>query len=97
MNPPPSVIAGADVLSYAIVDAKVRWTKGCTHLVAGEIIGPADALAICHYSGKAGYYLFYCDAAWRTVADGWHESLEAAKCQAEFEYQGIGENWRPIR
>jgi hypothetical protein len=52
-------------------------------------MGPAAALAICQYDERQGYYLFYCDADWKVVTDGWHESIETAIRQAEFEYTGI--------
>jgi hypothetical protein len=56
---------------------------------------PAAGLAICVYeTGDEGFYLFYCDEEWRVVTDTWHETLEDAKSQAEFEYEGVNESWR---
>jgi hypothetical protein len=49
------------------------------------------------YKGESdtGFYLFYCDTDWNIVTDTWHESLDAAKRQARFEYDGIDNHWRP--
>jgi hypothetical protein len=89
------MLNGAEVLHYALVGAKSRWTKRCRHRVGAEEMGSARALAICRYPGDEGYYLFRCDSDWKTLADTWHLSLEEAQQQAEFEYEGIGENWQP--
>jgi len=94
MDRPPQMFNGVEVVCYALVDSKCLWTNRCRHWIAGEEIGPASALAICRYPGEQGYYLFYCDADWRTLTDTWHSSLEEAKQQAELEYEGISENWQ---
>lgn len=52
-------------------------------------MGPAAALAICRYHDDDGCYLFYCDALWNVLTDTWHESMEAAIRQADFEYVGL--------
>ena len=31
-------------------------------------------------------YLFYCDVAWNSVTDTYHDSMESAVEQAEFEF-----------
>jgi hypothetical protein len=50
-------------------------------------------LAICQYPGDTAYYLFGCDEAWRTITDTWHETLQRAREQAEFEYEGVTSTW----
>jgi hypothetical protein len=50
-------------------------------------------LAICQYPGMSEFYLFGCDAEWNTVTDTFHETLEEAKHQAEFEYEGTRTTW----
>jgi len=37
--------------------------------------------------------LFGCDAEWNSLCDTWHETLEDAKEQAEFEYEGTSNTW----
>jgi hypothetical protein len=90
----PGEISGARVLRFAFLDKSVRPTGSCQHCVQAQIMGPVQALAICQYEGEAGYYLFSCDSRWQAVADTWHETIEDALRQAEFEYEGITTNWR---
>ena len=71
-----------------------RATGRTTHRIGGEVIGPAEALAICRYEGDSQFYLFYCDAEWNVRTDTCHPSLEVAKEQAEFEYDGASGRWR---
>ena len=56
-------------------------------------MAPFAALAIVTYDNDEGYYLFHLDPHWEEVTDTWHESVELAKRQAEFEYEGIGSKW----
>ena len=59
-------------------------------------MGPVAGLAICRYPGDTGYYLFYCDSEWEPITDTWHQSLEDAEHQAEFEYQGAAQTWQRL-
>jgi hypothetical protein len=95
MKPQPTEIGGARVRYYGTVDEHCRPTGNCCHRVAGRVTGPAANLAICRYEGQQGYYLFYCDAAWQVITDTWHQTLEDAMHQAEFEYEGVSGNWMP--
>jgi len=52
------------------------------------------ALAIGTYSGDYGFYLFYCNSAWEPLTDTYHQTLDDAKAQAEFEYHGIQSHWQ---
>jgi hypothetical protein len=94
MGHTPSEIDGARVLRYAVVDESVRATRNCKHSVLAQKMGPARALAICPYEGEPGFYLFSCDSSWQVLTDTWHETMEDALRQAEFEYEGITANWR---
>ena len=94
MKKAPSEIGGAVVVLYTAIDGRHRHTGNCRQIVAGRLAGPAAGLAICQYEGGNSYYLFGCDEYWNTVADTWHETLEDAKAQAEFEYEGVNETWR---
>jgi len=89
MVPPPPILVGARVLQYAVVDEGVAPTGGTVHQVGGGVMGPAAALAICQFDGEDCCYLFYCDANWNVVTDTWHESVDQAMSQAEFEYCGL--------
>ena len=45
------------------------------------------------YEGEESVYLFGCDADWNEITDTWHETLEEALAQAEFEYEGSSGTW----
>ena len=93
MRKAPGVIDGAKVLLYTPVDARHRHTGGCRNYVAGELAGPAAGLAVCRYEGDPAVYLFGCDEEWNAVTDSWHQTVEEAKSQAEFEYEGVSATW----
>ena len=93
MMQPPQQLDGARVLCFAEICASVAPTGACTHRRGGEILGPAQALAICRYKGDLSFYLFYCDDCWRVQTDTCHSSMLEAKRQAEFEYNGVSRLW----
>ncbi len=93
MNQPPEVIGGARLFRWSVIDDRHRPTGNCRQIVAGVLQGPAAGLAICQDEGEAAYYLFGCDSEWNSVTDTWHETLEAALEQAEFEYSGVSGTW----
>ena len=94
MKKVPNEIDRARVVLYTPIDERHKHTGNCQQIVAGELMGPAAGLAICQYEGEDSYYLFGCDENWDTVTDTWHETLEEAKAQAEFEYEGVTATWR---
>jgi hypothetical protein len=56
---------------------------------------PFKSLEIAHYPGSEGYYLFHICADGGT--DTWHESIEDALHQAEFEFAVKPDEWEDIR
>jgi hypothetical protein len=42
------------------------------------------------------FYLFYFDADGRCLTDTWHQTLEAAKAQAQFEFEITDEEWERL-
>jgi hypothetical protein len=85
-------LGGAVVLKTARIFPAAH-TGNALHIVAGSSVGPASRLAIAHYPDRAGFYLFHCDESWSVLADTWHESVEDAEAQAEFEYAGSSNAW----
>ena len=86
------------LLCVAEIDDDVRPTGATTHraaeiidgeVVPGDTLGPFAALGITRDNESEGYLLFYFDQDGDEVTDTWHETLEDAKGQAEFEYEGI--------
>ena len=89
----PRAIDGANVICFAPIDERHRPTGSCRHTVNGALQGPMAGLAVCQYEGEGGFYLFGCDADWTCITDTWHETLEEALHQAEFEYVGVSKTW----
>jgi len=84
----PSEIGQAKVLEYLVLSDQHEPTGNTRHEITGEHIDQFHGLAICKYQDDPGYYLFYCDENWIERTDTYHDSLEEAKEQAEFEYKG---------
>ena len=96
MKQPPKLIGGARLVRWSTIDNRHRPTGNFRQFVAGELQGSAAGLAICQHDGEEAYYLFGCDPEWGTVTDTWHETLEDALKQAEFEYEGVSATWRVV-
>ena len=90
----PDIVGQAKVIMFTPIDARHEFTGACKQIVAGKLMGPMAALAICQYEGETAFYLFGCDHDWNTVTDTWHQSLEEATTQAEFEYRGTRITWQ---
>ena len=94
MKSVPKMLDGAKVVLYTPIDNRHRATGNCKQIVAGVLAGPAAGLAICQYEGEESFYLIGCDEEWASVTGTCHETLEDAKAQAEFEYEGVSATWR---
>lgn len=90
----PKGIGGAKVVLYTPIDGGHRHTGNCRQIVAGVLMGAAAGLAIRRYEGEDLFYLLCCDENWETLTDTWHQTLEEAKGQAEFEYEGVSGTWQ---
>jgi len=88
MNFVPEMIGGAKVICASAIDERHQFTGGCKQIVAGQLMGQMAGLAICQYEGEDNYYLFGCDEDWSSATDTWHQSLEEALDQVEYEYTG---------
>lgn len=88
----PSHIGGMPVMLWSAIDYRHRPTGKTRHAVAGREIRDPEGLAVCQ-GGPESFFLFYCDAAWRAVTDTWHQSLDSARAQAEFEFAGVSSTW----
>jgi len=93
MRPAPSTVGGARVICYTPIDSRHRHTGNTKQVVGGVLLGPASGLAICQYDGEGACYLFGCDENWNCLSDTLHDTLEDAKDQAEFEYEGTTATW----
>ena len=96
MMHPPDMIDGSRVIRWSVIDPRHHPTGNCRHIIRGKLQGPVAGLAICQYQGKDGYYLFGCDSNWDCLTDTWHDSLEDALSQAEFEYEDVSKTWNVV-
>lgn len=92
----PNEIGQAKVLEYVVLSEHHEPTGNTRHEITGEQINQFYGLAICKYKEDPGYYLFYCDESWIERTDTYHDSLEEAKEQAEFELVGTITDWEKV-
>jgi hypothetical protein len=90
----PIEIDGARLICFAEITDAIGPTAKTTHSRGAEILGPARGLAICQFAGDSQFHLFYCDEDWTVLTDTCHMTLDEAKDQAQFEYDGISKCWR---
>ncbi len=96
MDPHPARIDGARVLAVVHITPPVTARGTTLHRVNDEVVGPFAALAIAQYEEDENVYLFYCDQQWNVITDICRDSVDAAKGQAAFEYDGINACWYDV-
>ncbi len=74
------------ILTQAVLTDRHIPTGRTVHRIGGNVVPPPAALQIARYEGDPGFYLFYCSATGEVVTDTYHETLDAALDQAEFEF-----------
>jgi hypothetical protein len=90
---PPDRLDGAEVICFTLLDHRHELT-GCTrHFRDGQRQSSFHGLVIATYSKEDGVYLFYCGENWSVENDTFHDSVESAKAQAEFEFKGTSQTW----
>ena len=94
MSSCPTAIGNAKVVCYTFIDERHKHTGNTTQIVNGVVLGSAAGLAICQCFNDSSFYLFACDDNWNVCSDTWHETLDAAIAQAEFEYAGSQQTWQ---
>jgi hypothetical protein len=58
------------------------------------VLPTPSSLAIASYPGEDGYYLFYLDPSGEELTDTFHDSVDAAMQQAEWEFGVRPEEWQ---
>ena len=71
-------------------------TGNTTHYDGNKILPQPLALSIVQYDGDSGFYLFYLDESGKEQTDTYHESIEDAFNQAEFEFGVKKEDWKNL-
>jgi hypothetical protein len=90
------MLDGGKVVCFAHLDIGEQRTGKTVHKVAGVEMPPFRGLVIIEENLAGPYYLLYCDDEWNSLTDTWHETLEDAKAQAQFEYEGIAQAWEVL-
>ena len=88
----PSHIGGMQVVLWSPLDDRHQMIGRTRHLVASRQLSAPSGLATCKETSES-FFLFYCDAAWRPITDTWHQDLDAARAQAEFEFANVSASW----
>ena len=91
MNGPcPNQIGGARIIAYAIIGKEHTHLQGTTQIVNGQVMGAATAMIIAQYDGEDSYYVFgVYGKDWISSTDTWHENLNDAIEQLDWEYSGL--------
>lgn len=63
------------------------------HWSGGALLPPPAELRIAQYPSDPGFYLLYCDGDGREMTDTYHDSLEEAMAQAEWEFETKEGEW----
>nr|WP_067055002.1 hypothetical protein [Mucilaginibacter sp. L294] len=88
MNDVPAIVGNARVIYYAVVNLLDSNINEDRKQIAG--------FTICQSENEQGYYLFSCDSNWKEFADTWHESIDDAIDQAEYECNGISNLFQKV-
>lgn len=89
----PKEIGGAKVIGFAVVEPEYKHTGNTKQIVAGETKGVATAMIIAQYENDSAYYVFGCySQEWTTETDTWHEDLDDAVEQLDWEYEDLSKS-----
>lgn len=89
----PKDLGGAQVVAYAIVGRGNARTGNTEQIVAGKSMGSACAMIIAQQPGNPGYYVFASySEEWSAETDTWHDDLESAIEQLDWEYVNLSKN-----
>jgi hypothetical protein len=81
------------VLQEIELTAQHRPTGNTRHFRDGATLGPPAKLRIVRFADDPGFYLLYLDADGNELTDTWHEALDLAQRQAEFEFGVHKDEW----
>jgi hypothetical protein len=91
-----------DMINYKVVRRFMlrqgnHATGRTVHTVAGRLAPTPVELQIAQYDGDTGYYLFYCDESGHPITDTYHESIDGALSQAEWEFNTTVADWETVQ
>lgn len=92
---PPSTLEGGRVVLWSTIDERHQRTGLGWQLLHGRPAPePAWAVAICEAADREGFLLVSCKGDWVPFARTWYPTLEEARRQVEFEYDGLQSTWQ---
>jgi hypothetical protein len=71
-------------------------TTGKTRHYRDQLLPPPQQLEIVQLPPDSGFYLLYLDGNGAEMTDTWHESLEQAMDQANFEFGLLPNEWERL-
>ena len=66
------------------------------HLIQGTILAPPKSLSIVKYPSVNGFYLFYNDETGDEQTDTYHDTIEQAMRQANYEFGVQSNDWEVV-
>lgn len=82
-------------IATAEVD-RSRITGKTRHYRGDGLLPPAQRLEIVQVPPDNGYYLLYLDEDGAEMTDTWHESIDRAMDQANFEFGLVPGEWKHL-
>jgi len=84
------------ILSKVRLGPAHKPTGRTRHYLGDQELAPPSELQVVTYAEEPGYYLLYIDADGRELTDTYHDSLEIALQQAEWEFQVKQHEWEAV-
>ena len=84
------------ILKHVVLGSKHVATGQTRHYLGTEILPLPSELSIAQYPGDSGFYLLYFDSSGKELTDTYHDSVENAMAQADFEFQVKPSDWQDV-
>jgi hypothetical protein len=84
------------ILRRVVLGTMHEPTGKTRHFHGDRELPAAKVLQIVRYDEEEGFYLLRLDAAGKELTDTWHDSLEDAFAQAEWEYRLKADEWETV-
>jgi hypothetical protein len=81
------------VCQRVTLDSRHRATGKTEHRLGSKVLPKPHSLSVCQYVNDPGYYLFYYDAEGRELTDTYHDTIESALAQAQYEFGVDPRDW----
>ncbi|MGH8550153.1 MAG: hypothetical protein ACRERU_16430 [Methylococcales bacterium] len=84
------------VLRRVNLDSRHCPTGKTKHYIGETALPPPAALEIVSYPDEQGFYLLYLDDAGNELTDTFHETIDKAMAQAEWEFSVQPNEWTDL-